>query len=367
MRALLVGCLLLGSLAVPLVRGESLLTGDLPRQGGQPLEQIPGLDSIYGVLKTRDGVRLRTILTKPVGMKGRLPSILFVQWLSCDSIELPASSKSGWSNMMRRVAQESGMVMMRTEKRGVGDSEGGPCSALDYDTELSDHRQALEALRASEFVDPARIVIFGASMGGTYAPLVALRQGVAGIVVWGAGARTWFERMLLFERNYRDLSGKAASNQEMKEVSSFLYAYLVEKKSPQQIAAADPKLGAVWSKLVGTEGNLHYGRPLAFHQQAQEQDWAGAWAQVRCPVLVLYGEYDWYESPAGAEMIARIVNRARPGSARFALVPGTDHHFESFARAEDAVSGKGGRENSDPVVREVVPWLRALAGGATHP
>ena len=369
MRAWLLGCLLLGSLTVAPAWGESRLTGDLPRKGGAPLEQIAGLDSIYSVLKTRDEVRLRTILTRPAGAKGRLPAILFVQWLSCDTIELPASSQSGWSNMMRRVAQESGMVMLRTEKRGVGDSEGGPCSALDYQTELADHRQALEALKSSESVDPSRIVIFGASMGGNYAPLVALNQPVAGIVVWGAGARTWFERMLLFERNSRDLSGKPepASNQEMKAVSSFLYAYLVEKKSPRQIAAADPKLGAVWSKLVGTEGELHYGRSLAFHQQAQEQDWAGAWAQARSPVLVVYGEYDWYESPASAEMIARIVNRGHPGRARFALIPKTDHHFESFASPEDAATGAGGRENSEPAVRAILSWLRTLPGGPYPP
>src|SRR5262249_23909177 len=157
--------------------------------------------------------------------------ILFVQWLSCDSIELPASAKGGWSNMMRRVAQESGMVMARTEKRGVGDSEGGPCSALDYETELADHRRALEALKASDFVDPRPLVVLGASMGGPYPPRAAVPQPVAGIVTWGAGARTWFERMLLFERNHRDLTGTNASNDEMKAVSAFLYAYLVEGKS----------------------------------------------------------------------------------------------------------------------------------------
>lgn len=100
-----------------------MLRGELPRTSGTPLEQIPGLDSVYDAFTTCDGVRL-----------------------SCDSIELPASQTSGWSNMLRRVAQESGMAMWRTEKRGVGDSEGGPCSALDYTTELEDHREALAAL-----------------------------------------------------------------------------------------------------------------------------------------------------------------------------------------------------------------------------
>ncbi len=126
-------CLPLGALA------ESTLTGDLPRRDNQPLEAISGLDSRYGVLRLPDGKRLRTILTRPEGTTDRLPAILFVQWLSCDSIELPAKQQDGWSRMLRRLAQESGFVMMRTEKPGVGDSEGD-CARLDYDTELSIHR-----------------------------------------------------------------------------------------------------------------------------------------------------------------------------------------------------------------------------------
>jgi hypothetical protein len=193
-------CLPLGALA------ESTLTGDLPRRENKQLEQIPGVDSRYGVLQGPDGRRLRTILTRPSGTRGRLPAILFVQWLSCDSIELPAKQQDGWSRMLRRLAQDSGMVLMRTEKAGVGDSEGD-CASLDYETELAGHRAALAALRRSPDVDPARIVIFGASMGGNYAPLVAAGEPVAGVMIWGGGAQTWFERMLGFERRAKELAG----------------------------------------------------------------------------------------------------------------------------------------------------------------
>ena len=340
-------------------------TGDLPRKGGRPFETHPGLDTIPGTLRTRDGTRLRTLVTRPAGSRQRLPAILFVQWLSCDSIELPESADDGWSRMLKRVARESGLVMMRTEKRGVGDSEG-TCPSLDYLTELSDHRDALAYLARLEFVDARRIVVFGASMGGTYAPLIAAGQRVAGVVTWGGGARTWFERMLAFERNRRELSDLPAEriNHEMKEVEAFLHAYLVEGRSPKQIARENPALGSAWSRLIlGTDGDLHYGRPVAFHQQAQQQDWAAAWASVDTPALVLFGEYDWYEDAAGSALAARIAARRHAAGTRFSVIPKTDHHFMRYERIEDAVKGTGGKINEAPVVEEILAWLeRFLAG-----
>jgi dienelactone hydrolase len=340
----------------------SVLRGELARADNHPLEAIPGLDTIHDVLVTRDGTKLRTFITRPQGKTGRLPAILFVQWLSCDTVELPGTGGGGWNRMMRRVAQESGLVMMRTEKRGIGDSQGGPCSELDYLTELSDHRDALAQLKTYDFVDPSRIIVYGASMGANYAPLVAQGENVAGVVVWGGGAKTWFERMMTFERQRRELSGMSPDqlNSDMKEIAAFLNAYLIEKKSPQQIAQEDPSLGAVWAKITGTEGDKHYGRPVAFHQQAYDQNWTAAWNRIRAPVLVLFGEYDWFEDAAGYALIARIVNRNLPGQARFQLIPKMDHHFTTFSRPDDAVPETNGVVNEDPVVREILAWLREV-------
>ena len=343
-----------------MTRAPEVAGATLARASGRPFETHPGLDTIPGALETRDGARLRTLITRPSGARERLPALLFVQWLSCDSIELRADAEDGWSRMLRRVARESGMVMMRTEKRGVGDSNGGPCSRLDYLTELSDHREALEHLVRSEFVDPRRIVVFGASMGANMAPLVALDRHVAGVIVWGGGARTWFERMLAFERNRRELLGRPHRTAEMNEVASFLHHYLIQGRTPRQIAEAVPALAETWSHLTGTEGDLHYGRPIAFHHQAQAQDWAGAWSRLAAPALVLFGEYDWYEEAASHALIARIVGRSHPEHTSFRIIERTDHHFMRFARPEDAVRDSGGVPNEGPVVEEILGWLKQV-------
>jgi dienelactone hydrolase len=352
--ALLMTCLAAAAAA------ESTLTGDLPRRGDTPLENIPGLDSHYGVLDTPDGTKLRSILTLPRGAIGRLPVILFVQWLSCDSIELPATQQDGWSRMLRRLAQESGMALMRTEKAGVGDSAGGPCALLDYQTELGHHRAALAALRASPRIDASRVVVFGASMGGNMAPLVAADEALAGVMIWGGGAKSWFERTLGLERRAKEMSGLSGAELDayMRNLARFLVAYLLDGRDPAAIAGEQPALKAVWARMLGTEQGTHYGRPLAFHRQAAASDWAAAWSRVQAPVLALHGEYDWFEDAAAHRLVADLANRRRPGSGRYVEIPATDHHFERYPDAQSAFRGEGGVVNSDAAVDVMLQWLR---------
>jgi dienelactone hydrolase len=357
-RGLVPTALLIAALSFP----DRAAGSDLARREGRPLEDIEGLESSYGVLRTDDGLRLRTILTRPTSAgAGRLPGIYFVQWLSCDTVELPSSNRTGWANMMRRLARESGLVMWRTEKAGVGDSEGD-CAKLDYLRELSHHRQALDAFRRSPRVDPDRIVVFGASMGANMAPLVAQGAPVAGIVVWGGGAHTWFERQLGFSRRAMELEGKdpEAISARMRRHARFYAQYLLEGRTPAAIREQDPALGAVWTDIAGVEGELHYGRPVSFHQQAQQQDWTAAWAGVPAPVLVLYGEHDWFEDVSAARTVVRVVNGRQPGRARLEVIPRMDHHFNLFPTPEAAFAGKGGVVDEAPVVRQVLDWLREL-------
>jgi pimeloyl-ACP methyl ester carboxylesterase len=327
-----------------------------------PPETHPGITTSYETLTVRDGVRLQVIITKPANARGRLPAIQFVQWLSCDTVGISTNPRDGWSVMLRQIVRESNALVWRTEKRGVGASEG-ECGTMDYDRELADHRDAYERLTQRPDVDPRRIVIFGGSIGGTYAPLIAADQDVAGVMVWGAGATTWAERMLKFERNALELGGLDAKQiaGEMTARVQFLDRYLITAETPAQIAAGNPSLGSVWTRIVGTSPTGHYGRPFAFHQQAQRADWAGAWSRVRAPVLAVYGEYDWFESRDAVSLIARIVNAKSPGRGTFVEVPAMNHHFSEFPNAADAFKETNGKVNPGRAVKLMLKWLRTIS------
>ncbi len=341
------------------ISGVAGAVDSLPRGAGKPSEEHPGVVVEYGSLAVGGGVRLRTILTRPKGI-ARPPVILFVQWLSCDTIELSTTGNDGWTQMLRGMVRSSGWAVMRTDKRGVGDSEGGPCTELDYQIEVADHQAALAALRDRTDVDTSRMVVFGASMGARMAPQVEAGQsGVVGILTWGGGAETWFERMLAFDRHALELGGSALVevNARMKDHAMVHARYLLEGEDPPTIIRSEPGLADVWSEIVGSGADHHYGRPFAFHHQAQRADWAAAWARVDVPVLVTMGEYDWFENRAGHETVVRVVNSRRPRLARFAVVPKMDHHFTLFNSPEAAFRDEGGRPDAEPFLKVALPWL----------
>ena len=76
-------CLLSAALllAPPLLGAEAL-----PRKVAWK-ETYPGLAVEYGTVAARGGPRLRSVVTRPAAAAGRLPALLLVGWLSCDTVE----------------------------------------------------------------------------------------------------------------------------------------------------------------------------------------------------------------------------------------------------------------------------------------
>jgi pimeloyl-ACP methyl ester carboxylesterase len=182
------------------------------------------------------------------------------------------------------------------------------------------------------------------------------------VLGWGGGSKTWFERMQAFDRNAMELGDTDAAEiaTRMRGQQAFYTQYLLQGMDPPAIVEADPAMAAVWSDIIGTSADAHYGRAFTFHQQAQKQDWTAAWGRIDVPVLVVMGEYDWFENRAGHETVARIVNRQRPGLARFEVIPHMDHHFTVFPDARAAFRGEGGRGDAAPFLALALDWLETL-------
>ena len=324
----------------------------------RPLEDLAGVEQVYGALATSDGARLRTLLTRPEGATSPLPAVFVTQWVSCDTIEI--EDESGTSVLLRALAERSGMATIRVERSSGGDSEGPGCHELDYETEVAHYRHALRELSRHPWIDPARIVVLGLSLGSTTAPLVAEGFPVSGVVVTGAGAATYFERMLAFDRLALERLGDPRELQRrLLAHARFHQAYLLDGGDPGEIASANPDLAGVWAAMRGTGEGVHYGRPFDWHRQAARRDFLAAWAALRAPVLVLYAEYDQFEPPAGHRLIAETRNRLQPGSAQYVEIPRMGHDFAVYPTPEDAMRWQRGAPAPELVVEPILAWLRA--------
>ena len=339
---------------------EARLVGDLPRKANRALVDLPGLHTEYGMVRTSEGTRLRTILTRPAGTTGRLPAIMLAQWVSCGSLDFAADRH----NELRMIAERSGMVFIRVERSGDGDSEGKPCAELDYDTEVRHYREAFDLLARHPWIDPGRMLIWGSSLGSTTAPLIAQGKKVAGIAVQGGGALTYLERMINFDRLYLERSGKyspAQFHDEMNRRIAFHVEYLLNGQTPEQIERDRPDLKGVWASIRGgAEAPPHYGRPYAWHQQAAKKNFLEAWTKIQAPVLVLHGEYDQFEPEHGHRLIVDTVNKLRPDSATFIQIPRADHSIDLYASAEDAYVNRDGRRSRELLADPIIAWAKKV-------
>lgn len=315
------------------------------------------LDTFYEAVTSDYGITHRLIITKPSNKTGKQPAIIFLQGLSCSTIELYEGRKGNWPNQIRDLVEKSNMVVARVEKPGVGDSEGD-CAEADFEMDLEGYRAMIRTLKSKEYVDTARIVVYGSSMGSALAPLLANEFSLAGVISDGTFFKTWFEHMLEIERRIRQMSGDDESTIVKKMNEAYIplyYGMLIEGKTYEELVKETPSLA---------DFNYHspehmYGRPLVYYQQLQQYDLAGEWEKLKAPVRVLYGSNDWIMSEFDNRMIMNVLDRTGHEDHELLIYPGLDHWNTIHESPDDSFHGRLGKW--DPRVPEIiVDWAKEM-------
>lgn len=337
----------------------------LPRLDGKPFENITGVDTHYGSVEVEPGVRLRTLISRRKGIDKPLHPLLFTQWVSCGSIEL----KKGAGGKMGMLARDSGLALVRVERAGSGDSQGPTCDQLDYITEVKHYTVAFEKLLNDKRIDSSKVYLFGESLGSTTAPLIASRlqskgYNVEAVVVQGGGALTYLERMINFDRLYLERRpgavDRAQIQNQMNQRIQFQTEYLIKGRHPDEIAKDSPEMMSVRNDTRGLDKNNHYGRPFAWHQQAAKQNFLAAWQALNARVLVIYNQFDQFETRHGHELIVDTVNRNSPGSANLIVQEGLGHSSWRYNSAEQAYADKAGVSATAITGKVILEWLQSI-------
>ena len=106
------------------------------------------------------------MLHVPDRRKGRVPGVVLLHGFTGTKVESHRMFVK-----MARVLCGAGMVVLRFDFRGSGDS-AGEFSTMTIGGELQDARAAMRFMRARPEVDPRRVGVLGLSMGGMVAALL---------------------------------------------------------------------------------------------------------------------------------------------------------------------------------------------------
>jgi pimeloyl-ACP methyl ester carboxylesterase len=323
------------------------------------LEKHEGLDTHYESVTSDYGIKQRVIITKPKDVETKQPVIFLVQGLSCSTIEKYSGRGGNWVNQINSIVENSGMVVVRVDKPGVGDSEGD-CAETDFITELEGYRAALRLLKQKDYIDTTKIVIYGASMGSALAPLLANEFNAAGVISDGVFFKTWFEHMLEIERRIRQMSGDDEETITKKMNEAYIplyYGMLIQKKTYQEVIDEFPAIAKY---------NYHspahmYGRPVEYYQQLQDFNLASQWEKVKVPVRILYGTNDWIMSEFDNKMIINVLDRVGHKDHKLHIYQGLDHWNTIHKSPEDSFNFKKGEW--DPKVPElIISWAKKMVG-----
>jgi hypothetical protein len=299
---------------------------------GAPHEHADGIEIQYGAVDDGGNLR-RTLVTIPT-QKGKFPALLWIAGSGCASQE----SADGDSLQVRLLYQltRRGIVTMRVEKTGVGDSDGPSCygDSAGFDQEVRGYQAGIKALESSELVNPARIVLLGHSAGATLAPLVARGENGHAIVVAGAMGTTFIDYVLGMRRRELEFArtDKKETESSLAVTSRCLNRLLKDRRSPDEVEKESP----------GCEHRVRFDSPPLYIQDWADLDLQNAWRQApNFPVLVLYGSADFITDEQESRALVEKINAAHPNRATLKILP-MDHDFRAFGSQRDAWNAEQG-------------------------
>ena len=330
-------------------------------------EEVEGSTVTYSSVAHPDGYRLRAIITEPNASPrakdGKMPALLYVQGIVCDSIDRPSNPEAYDTRIVHGMAK-AGFVTMRVDKPGLGDSEGPPCSEIDLTTELKACKAALKQLASLPNVDPDRIYLFGHSMGGVLAPLMSADTPVRGTIVYGTLVRSWFEYQLENVRRQSELMGLSPAQvtarvQAEARTSSMI---LVDKKTLGDAWERWPELREPTQGIMYDETHMST-RHMRFFHELQELNIAEAWEKSTGAVLAIFGEYDWVTTKLDHDRIAEIVNSRSEGAGTALVMPKADHAFTTHANMHSSFVAMGQGKWDEDMPKRMLEWIDALESG----
>jgi esterase/lipase len=327
-----------------------------------PMETSEKYEVLYDEVPFAGGY-LRTITSKPKG-NGPFKTIFFIQGYTCVSMD--NLGKHPYGQLFDKLT-EKGYVIMRSEKPGMGDNLNTPdCDQIGFTKEVEAFETAYKKLKSYSFVDTSNMVIFGHSLGGIEAPILAADFQPKGVIVIGTTAITWMEYLIQMFRFQNVVQGADyVENEEViRQMIPLLDDILIKKKTPMELSKYVTFNKLMTEYMEYKNDNQLWSRNYTYWQQLQEMNMPQVWKNVNSNTLVVRGEGDFEAfSTQDHQIICDMVNHYHPGKGTFMLVPNMDHGFAKSKTPAESVSNakiKGHYYNNfnENIIEIIDKWIK---------
>jgi dienelactone hydrolase len=330
------------------------------RRAGQPMEiqLVPDEAAREGDLEATveynafagSKGRLRSVWSFPKGATSPRPAVVIVRGVGASAADAPGNNS--FRDLAFQLAR-AGVIVVRYDPEGVGDSEGMPNSTVDFDTEVADARAALAHARADARVDPDHVFVLGQGTGGGAATVIASSDPkVAGLLVVGMIARPLMEYLLDSRRDQMTLAGVPPGEiDDILHEHVVIYAGLV---ADGHLPASDPY------GIVGPDSTL-MGKGSDFWREYDKVNYSKLFSELKVPVLNAIGEFDFVSTLADHRAIADALKAKGQDGQVLVVFDRTDHDLRTFDSREAAFASFGSTDApvSDRALGTIVDWVRA--------
>lgn len=271
---------------------------------------------------------------------------------------------------------KQGFVVLRVDKRGVGQSTGN------YDVSTSEDFAAdvlagIEYLKTRNEVDPKQIGLIGHSEGGLIAPMVAIKSNDVAFIILMAGAGITGEATLYAQEALISRATGVSEEKISRQLDFQKQVLSVIKNEPDLIKAENLLRDIVDKELVNLPKDEQ--QKSADVMDAQIKRCNSKWFRyfltydpitslknLKIPVLVMNGELDWQvPSKLNLPLIAKTLDEAGNQNYRIIEFPQLNHLFQTCDSGSILEYGKI-EETIAPVVLDTLSsWILDLTSKGT--
>ncbi len=290
------------------------------------------------------GFTLAGTLTMPPGVGPlRRPAIVLVTGSGQIERDETVAGIPIFAQLAGSLAQE-GFVVLRYDKRGIGQS-GGRSERATLQDYADDLTAAVKWLAKRKDIDPKRIAVAGHSEGGAVAMLAAAREKkISALVLVAAPGTLGADLVLEQQRHLLDaIKAPEAERQAKIELQQRIHAAVIADKGWEAIP---PELRA--------QADSTWFRSLLLFDPAKLMP------KVKQPVLIVHGDLDMQVLPHHADDLAQLARaRKKAGPVELVHLPGINHLL---------VPAETGEVSEYPVLKDktvtpavakaIVDWLK---------